>query len=50
MKRISLLLTGFSGCKKEEADSDLAYVQDKGVLVVSITDFALMDYQDADGT
>lgn len=31
------------------ADSDKAYVVDKGVLVVGITDFAPMDYKDADG-
>ena len=31
------------------AGSDLAYVQDKGVLVVGITDFEPMDYKDADG-
>ena len=31
------------------ADSDLAYVQDKGVLVVGITDFEPMDYKDANG-
>ena len=31
------------------AGSDLAYVQDKGTLVIGITDFAPMDYQDADG-
>ncbi len=31
------------------ADSDLAYVQDKGTLVIGITDFAPMDYQDANG-
>lgn len=31
------------------ADSDLAYVQDKGTLVVGITDFEPMDYKDADG-
>lgn len=30
-------------------DSDLAYIQDKGVLVVGITDFAPMDYKDEDG-
>ena len=28
-----------------EAESDLAYVKDKGVLVVGITDFAPMDYK-----
>ena len=31
------------------ADSDLAYVKSKGTLVVGITDFAPMDYQDANG-
>lgn len=30
-------------------DSDLAYVQSKGTLVVGITDFEPMDYKDADG-
>ena len=32
-----------------DADSDLAYVQDKGVLVVGITDFEPMDYKDDSG-
>ncbi|MCM1087209.1 MAG: transporter substrate-binding domain-containing protein [Muribaculaceae bacterium] len=31
------------------ADSDLAYIQEKGTLVVGITDFEPMDYKDADG-
>lgn len=31
------------------AGSDLAYVQDKGTLVVGMTDFAPMDYRDTDG-
>ena len=31
------------------ADSDLAYVVEKGTLVVGITDFAPMDYQDESG-
>jgi len=31
------------------ADSDLAYVKDKGVLTVGITDFAPMDYKNDDG-
>lgn len=30
-------------------DSDLAYIQEKGTLVVGITDFEPMDYKDADG-
>ena len=32
------------------ADSDLEYVKSQGKLVVGITDFAPMDYQDADGS
>ena len=31
------------------ADSDLAYVQGKGTLIVGITDFAPMDYKDEAG-
>ncbi|MCD8077143.1 MAG: transporter substrate-binding domain-containing protein [Lachnospiraceae bacterium] len=30
-------------------DSDLVYIQEKGTLVVGITDFEPMDYKDADG-
>ena len=33
----------------DAAGSDLAYVQEKGTLVVGITDFEPMDYKDADG-
>ena len=33
----------------ESTESDLAYVQDKGTLIVGITDFAPMDYKDDDG-
>ncbi len=33
----------------DEAESDLAYVQDKGVLVVGITEFEPMDYRDENG-
>ncbi len=32
-----------------ESDSDVAYIQDKGKLIVGITEFAPMDYQDANG-
>lgn len=32
-----------------EGDSDTAYVQDKGTLVVGITEFEPMDYKDEDG-
>ena len=31
------------------ADSDMSYVQDKGTLVVGMTDFAPMDYRDENG-
>lgn len=63
-KLIALLLAGcmagamLTGCGSTEdaaADqaveetSDLAYVTDKGVLVVGITDFAPMDYKDENG-
>ena len=33
----------------EAADSDLAYVQGKGTLIVGITDFEPMDYKDENG-
>lgn len=33
----------------DTADSDMAYVQDKGKLVVGITDYAPMDYKDENG-
>ena len=32
-----------------ETDSDVAYIQDKGTLIIGITDFEPMDYQDASG-
>ena len=32
-----------------ESDSDVAYIQEKGKLVVGITEFAPMDYKDANG-
>lgn len=40
------------GCGKKEAStgSDLEYIKQKGTLIVGITDFAPMDYQDADGS
>ncbi len=34
---------------EESADSDVAYIQDKGTLIVGITDFAPMDYKDDNG-
>ena len=38
-----------AGDDTSDAESDLAYVQDKGTLVVGITDFEPMDYKDASG-
>ena len=32
-----------------EADGDIAYIQDKGTLVVGITEFTPLDYKDEDG-
>ena len=53
MKRIFAILLvmilSLSVAAFAEADSDLAYVQNKGVLVVGITDFAPMDYKDENG-
>lgn len=45
---VMMLLT-LAACAKKEPATDLEYVQDKGTLVVGITDFAPMDYQDSDG-
>lgn len=44
---ITLLALGLSACGS--TGSDLEYVQKKGTLVVGITAFAPMDYQDEDG-
>ncbi|MBQ8151991.1 MAG: transporter substrate-binding domain-containing protein [Firmicutes bacterium] len=47
-----LALAGCGSSSSDNAgnDADLAYVQDKGTMVVGITDFAPMDYKDKDGT
>lgn len=34
---------------EESEDSDLAYIQEKGTLIVGITDYEPMDYKDEDG-
>ena len=46
---MAMVLSLFAGCAAKKTDSDLAYVQEKGVLVVGITDYAPMDYKDANG-
>lgn len=42
-------VSGAASSGQTEADSDLAYVQGKGELVVGITEFEPMDYRDASG-
>ncbi len=44
-----LMLAVGAGCNQNADLSDLEYVKEKGKLVVGITDFAPMDYKDADG-
>ena len=39
----------FAGCGEKKEATDMEYVKEKGKLVVGITDFAPMDYQDKDG-
>lgn len=43
-----LMLSCFTACAKD-GDSDMAYVKEKGKLVVGITDYAPMDYKDDNG-
>lgn len=48
-----IVVLAFAGCSAKQAsgdtDSDLAKIQEKGTLVVGITDFAPMDYKDENG-
>ncbi len=44
-----LVLGLFAGCGGSKADSDLAYIQEKGKLVVGVTEYAPMDYKDENG-
>ena len=46
-----LMLLGLTACggNSDAEKTDMEYVKDKGTLIVGITDFAPMDYQDADG-
>ena len=46
---LALAACGGSGAGDAADESDLAYVKDKGTLVVGITEFEPMDYKDADG-
>ena len=56
MKRVIVLLLAallalgcFAGCGSSKEESDLKYIQDKGAMVVGITDYAPMDYKDENG-
>ena len=44
-----MALCSFAGCTQSEDDSDLAYVKNKGKLIVGITEYAPMDYKDENG-
>lgn len=46
---LTMLLAAPAYAFAEEEESDLAYVQDKGTLVVGITEFEPMDYKDENG-
>ena len=46
---VLLMAACFAGCGGSKEDSDLAYVKDKGTLIVGITDYAPMDYKDENG-
>ena len=46
---ILLICSCFIGCGNKNSGSDLAYIQDKGKMIVGITDYAPMDYKDENG-
>ena len=50
MLTIIMTLALFAGCGAEKVESDLAYIQEKGTLIVGITEYEPMDYKDADGS
>lgn len=49
MMLIAVMGLSIVGCGSGKSDSDMAYVKDKGTLVVGITDFEPMDYKDDNG-
>ena len=51
MLALVLVMSCFAGCgaKEAEGDSDLAYIQGKGTMIVGITEYEPMDYKDEDG-
>ena len=44
-----LMASCFAGCSGNASGSDLEYIQNKGKLIVGITDYAPMDYKDENG-
>ena len=44
-----LALSCLTACGGEKAESDVAAIQEKGKLIVGITDYAPMDYKDENG-
>ena len=44
-----LALSLLTACGGSSSDSDLKYIQDKGKIIVGITDYAPMDYKDENG-
>ena len=46
---LMLAITCLTACGGSSSDSDLKYIQDKGKMVVGITDYAPMDYKDENG-
>lgn len=48
---LAVLMTAvlLAGCGASKADTDMAYVKDKGKFIVGITDYAPMDYLDENG-
>ena len=44
-----VFVLSLSGCGAEEPASDLEYIEKNGKIVVGITDFAPMDYEDENG-
>lgn len=46
---VLMIAVCFAGCGEDKEKTDMEYVKEKGKLVVGITDFEPMDYQDKDG-
>ena len=46
---VLMLASCFAGCGASSGDSDLAYIKEKGTIIVGITDYAPMDYKDENG-